>query len=41
LFSSGETIYLETSLTESPLAGTTTLKAGTIIVGLYCFGIIK
>jgi hypothetical protein len=41
LFSRGEIIYFDTSSLDNQLAGTTILKAGTTIVGLYCFGIKK
>jgi hypothetical protein len=34
-------MYLETSSLVNQLAGTTILKAGTTIVGLYCLGIKK
>jgi hypothetical protein len=38
LFSSGEITIFDISFVSSQGAGTLTWKAGTIIVGLYCFG---
>jgi len=41
LFSNGDITYFDTSLDDNQLAGIFILKAGTIILGLYCLGIIK